>query len=147
MVLFETGGLGISDTHPLLEGLTIGEALLAVHRSYLSCLKPLLAKGLVRGLSHITGGGVAGNLSRILPEGCGAVMNPVPSVPGIFGLIAELGRIAEGEMRRTFNMGTGMLVVVESGDSARAIDMLEAAGETPFAAGVITAGTGQVEFE
>ncbi len=147
MILFESAGLTVESTHPLLEGRTVGEALLEIHRSYLHCMKPLLDRGIVRGLCHVTGGGIPGNLRRILPEGCGARMNAIGDIPGIFVLIAELGDIDPAEMRRTFNLGTGMLIVVAADDSADAMTLLEASGEEPFIAGEIVPGEGQVEFE
>jgi phosphoribosylformylglycinamidine cyclo-ligase len=147
MILFESAGLTLESTHQLLGGRTVGEVLLEVHRSYLHCMRPLLDKGIVRGLCHVTGGGIPGNLKRILPEGCAALLSAIPEPPGVFALIAELGDIAPDEMHRTFNMGTGMLIVVEENESTGAIALLEASGERPFSAGEIVPGEGQVRFE
>jgi phosphoribosylformylglycinamidine cyclo-ligase len=106
---------GLDWTAPLAElGGSPGEALMAVHRSYLEPIQRLWAAGVdVRGLAHITGGGFVDNLPRILPAGVGAVIRrgTWPETP-IFGLIQRLGQVADDEMFHVFNMGLGMLVVV-----------------------------------
>jgi len=93
----------------------LGDALLAVHRCYYNELKPAL--GWLKGIAHITGGGLPGNLPRILPEGLAACLHqgswPVPS---IFHLIQERGKVADDEMYRTFNMGLGMVLVCDPSD-------------------------------
>ncbi len=141
-VLFEDSGLGPDDTHQLLEGVTIADSLLAVHRSYLSLMQPLFERELIVGIAHITGGGILGNLSRILPEGCGAVIEETWEVPPIFRLIKELGSVQSTEMRRAFNMGAGLLVVAETHLQNEIISELEQAGEEPFVCGMITVGSG-----
>ncbi len=145
-VIFETAGLSPSDTHPLLGTGTIGDALLAVHRSYLRTIEPLLGEKLVKGMAHITGGGIPGNLPRILPADCGALIRPQWKVPAIFELIRELGKVDISEMRRAFNMGAGMLLIVDAGDSDKAMKLLGKAGEKPFIAGEILLGDG-ITFE
>ncbi len=137
-VLFESAGLQVSDHHALLGEDTVGEALLKVHRSYLNQMKPLLDQDLVTGMAHITGGGVPGNLIRILPEGCGAVITPGWDVPPVFKLIKELGDISEKEMRRAFNLGAGFLVVTPQPE--KVTELLLEAGEKPFPAGEIVSG-------
>jgi len=144
--VFETAGLSPSSTHPLLNGRTVGEALLAVHRSYLRNLKPLLKEKLVKGIAHITGGGIPGNLTRILPQGCGALIRSLWDVPEIFEVIRECGNIEISEMRKAFNMGAGMLLVADEGDSTRIFDVLRTDGEEPFIAGEIVSGDG-ITFE
>ncbi len=145
-VIFETAGLSPLDSHSLLGDRTVGDALLAVHRSYLSALEPLLIEKLVKGIAHITGGGIPGNLSRILPEGCGAVIRPLWKVPAIFELISESGQVETSEMRRAFNMGAGMLLIVDQGDVDRTMELLRMSGEEPFIAGEILRGEG-ITFE
>lgn len=111
------GTLDWTESLPALGG-SVGEALLAVHRSYLESVQRLGAVGVdVRGLAHITGGGIVDNLPRIFPPGLGAVirLGSWPEPP-IFGLIQRLGKIADDEMFRVFNMGLGMLVVVSPAD-------------------------------
>lgn len=97
-----------------LNGVSIGEALLAVHRCYLHEIESLRQAGIeLRGLAHITGGGVYDNLPRMLPDGTGAeITREMWDVPPIFDLIQTLGEISEREMFHAFNMGLGMLVVV-----------------------------------
>ena len=145
-VIFETAGLSPSDTHPLLGTGTVGEALLSVHRSYLKYLEPLLREKLVKGMAHITGGGIPGNLSRVLPEGCGAHIRQLWSVPGIFELIRELGHVDISEMRKAFNMGAGILLVVDEDDKDRVMELLRMSGVEPFIAGEIIRGDG-ITFE
>lgn len=95
-------------------GSTIGDALLAVHESYLTPIRQIRAAGVeIRGLAHITGGGVIDNLPRILPEGLGAMIHlGTWSIPPIFTLLQGLADIATHELYRVFNMGLGMLVVI-----------------------------------
>lgn len=93
---------------------TVADALLAVHRSYLAAVEPLLGHvGLLRGMVHVTGGGIPGNLPRVLPAGAGAriELGSWP-VPAIFDLIAEVGQVDRAEMHRVFNMGAGYLLIV-----------------------------------
>ena len=90
-------------------GSTVGEALLAVHRSYVKALRPVL--GQVHGIAHITGGGLAGNLVRILPPGCDAVVDAGSwTWPPLFTLLMEAGRVGLDEMREVFNLGAGLVV-------------------------------------
>ena len=92
---------------------SIGEALLEPHRSYLALVKPVLATGLIKGMAHITGGGITENLPRILPEGMAArVCTSSWSVPRVFTWLQESGRVPTSDMMRTFNMGIGLIVAV-----------------------------------
>jgi phosphoribosylformylglycinamidine cyclo-ligase len=143
-VLLEKAGLTVQDHHETLGEDTVGEALLKVHRSYLNQVKPLLEQGLVTGMAHITGGGIPGNLVRILPESCGARILPGWPVPPVFDLIKDLGGISMVEMRRAFNLGAGFLVVTPRPEEV--YSMLERAGERPFIAGVITQGD-SIEYQ
>jgi len=104
----------LSRTYPGLEG-TLGEALLTPHRCYYNELKPVL--GRLKGIAHITGGGIPGNLPRILPDGLAARLRRGSwPVQPIFRLIQERGKVAEDEMYRTFNMGLGMILACAAGD-------------------------------
>ena len=91
---------------------TIGEALLQVHRSYLNNVKPLIEKQLLTGISHITGGGIIGNTSRIMPKDCELDIdwNSWETLP-IFELIQKTGNISDEEMRKAFNLGIGMILI------------------------------------
>ncbi len=92
---------------------TLADALLRPHPQYLDALRPALAEGVVKGLAHITGGGIAGNLERILPHGLGAALERSAwREPPIFALIQRRGAIDAAEMFRVFNMGVGMIVAV-----------------------------------
>ena len=145
-VLFE--GLGHTvDTHLPELGTTVGQALLATHRGYLAALEPLLERGKIRGLAHITGGGFPGNIPRVLPEGLGArVRRGSWNVPPLFRLIQKGGAIEDDEMYRTFNMGVGMVAVVAPGDLHEVEHSLERRGETSFVIGSVMQGAG-VEWD
>jgi len=119
-------GLDWRAPHPALNGASIGEALLAVHRCYLPQISVLQTAGIaLHGLAHITGGGVPGNLPRILPAGLGAkIRRGTWAEPPIFGLIQSAGNVSDAEMFDVFNMGLGMLMVMPSADVARALDLL-----------------------
>jgi len=121
-------------------GETVGDALMAPHRSFLPALTPLLEAGLVRAAAHVTGGGIPGNLPRVLPTGLGAEIDPTAwERPAIFELIARTGEIDEVEMRQVFNLGVGMIVVVRANDVAAA-QALCPEPLTPI--GSVTAGRG-----
>ena len=112
-------------------GATLADALLATHRSYLPQVRPILNEAGVRGLAHITGGGITENLPRILPAGCAAgVDRRAWSVPPIFELLRVLGRVADHEMYRTFNMGIGLIVVCAPAAVERVVEALARSGET-----------------
>jgi phosphoribosylformylglycinamidine cyclo-ligase len=145
-VLFDTMGLGVDSAPPEL-GTTVGAALLAPHRSYLAALEPLLERRKIRALCHITGGGFAGNLPRVLPDGLGArVRKESWTVPPLFRLIAKGGAVAEDEMYRTFNMGIGMVVIVAPADHHEVEHSLERRGEASVVIGSVVKGAG-VHFE
>jgi phosphoribosylformylglycinamidine cyclo-ligase len=111
-------------------GVTIGDALLAPHRSYLAFVRPLLERRYPRGIAHITGGGITENLPRVLPEGCAAEIDRRSwSIPPIFRLLQQHGRVSDDEMFRTFNMGLGLIIVCAPRDAERAIDAISLAGE------------------
>jgi phosphoribosylamine--glycine ligase / phosphoribosylformylglycinamidine cyclo-ligase len=131
-------GLDWHEPRADLDGSTIGEALLAVHRPYLREIQTLWQAGItVRGLAHITGGGLIDNPPRIFPKGLGATLRRGSwPEPPIFSLIQRMGEIAEAEMFHVFNMGLGMLVIVPAEQAERAGRAL--AGEL-FAVGEMSA--------
>ena len=146
-IVFELQGLGVGDEVPGL-GQTVGDALLAVHRSYLPVVGPLLAEdGLVRGLAHVTGGGITDNLPRIFPQGLGAAIDRRAwSVPPIFRFLQDAGNVPAEEMYRAFNMGIGLIVACRAEDAGRVLRALEAAGETGAAViGEVVPGDRRVE--
>jgi phosphoribosylformylglycinamidine cyclo-ligase len=142
-IVFERAGIGIGDPFPGLEGETVAEAFLRVHRSYLPQLRPHLAAGTIRAMAHITGGGIPGNLPRSLPTGLGAEIRTASwEVPPIFRGLAEMGGVDEAEMYRAFNMGVGMLVVVAPEDAEAMLSALRGAGEDAWEAGEVVEGEG-----
>ncbi len=111
-------------------GATVADALLAPHRSYLKSIRPLLAAGLIKGMAHITGGGMTENLPRVLPRGCGASIDASSwAVPPIFELLQQHGRIATDEMFRAFNMGIGLAIICGHLEADQALSLLEQAGQ------------------
>ncbi len=111
-VVFDVLGLGVDDTVPET-GRTVAQELLAVHRSYLGAVAPLVDDGLVRAAAHITGGGIPDNLPRALPGHLGAEIDLRSwDEPPLFGVLRRAGRVPEDDMRRTFNLGVGMILVV-----------------------------------
>jgi phosphoribosylformylglycinamidine cyclo-ligase len=145
-VLLERLGLALEAPVPEL-GTTLAEALLAPHRSYLGALEPLLERGKLAALAHITGGGFSGNLPRVLPRGLGARLQLSSwTPPPLFRLIQAGGGVTPEEMYRTFNMGIGMVAVVSPSDLHEVEHSLERRGEAPLLIGTVVEGAG-VTFE
>ena len=146
-IVFDTLQLTV-DTEIEGLGVTVGDELLRCHRSYGSVVAPLLAARLVKGLAHITGGGLTENVPRVLPPGTAARVNREAwTVPPVFRFLQQNGQVLDDDMYRTFNMGIGMVVVLapESSSSARAA--LRAAGEVgAVEIGEIIEGDGQVVY-
>jgi phosphoribosylformylglycinamidine cyclo-ligase len=137
-IVFEGAGLDVDDEIPEL-GCTVADELLRVHRSYLAPVLEMMETITIKGLAHITGGGVVENLPRVLPPGCAAVIRrgTWPETP-VFAYLAAAGEVPDAEMFRVFNMGLGMLAVVSPQDAGRVGDTL--AGHTVRAVGEIVAG-------
>jgi phosphoribosylformylglycinamidine cyclo-ligase len=131
-----------------LEGRSTGEALLTPTRLYPRAVQAVLAAGVdVRAMSHITGGGIPGNLPRVLPEGIGLrIERAWPRAP-IFDLVKRAAGVDETEMRRTFNVGVGFVFVVPATELSRAEEALRAAGEAPFVLGSIVRVPADRPFE
>lgn len=111
--VFRDAGIGYERNLPELE-MTVGEALLAEHRCYLDEIRVLKKDYAVKGLAHITGGGLPGNVVRIIPKGLRAEVNWGSwSEPAIFGVIRSLGKVPEDDMRRTFNLGIGLVAALD----------------------------------
>jgi len=127
---------------------TLGDALLAPHRSYLPLVRPLLERECVKGLAHITGGGLTENVPRTLPEGCGVQIDlDAWSIPPIFTLLQQHGAIDRQEMFRAFNMGVGLVIVCGVRDEERVLDMLKKDGEPhAFRLGTVVAGERSVRY-
>ena len=110
---------------PELRGGTLGDALLAVHRSYLEEVRKLRAAARVRSIAHITGGGWEGNLPRALPDGLGAVIDRSSwTVPPVFRALGQIGDIAESEQWDTWNMGIGLVAMIDKEDERAALRAL-----------------------
>ncbi|MGC5051254.1 phosphoribosylformylglycinamidine cyclo-ligase [Micromonospora sp. DT48] len=126
---------------------TLGEELLTPTKIYAQdCLK-LIAEADVRAFAHVTGGGIPGNLVRILPEHVDAVVNRSTWKPQpIFDLIQSKGRIEDPEMEATFNMGVGMFAIVSAEDADRALATLTGRGVDAWQAGEVIEGTGEVQM-
>jgi phosphoribosylformylglycinamidine cyclo-ligase len=145
-LFFDRLGMSHDERIPELGG-TVGETLLAPHRSYFRIVEPLLDTGLLKGLAHITGGGMTDNLPRILPEGTGARIDPGswPVLP-VFEFIRSRGNVDELEMYRTFNMGIGMIMVVAPESLPELRKHLKSMAEPVYEIGEITAGDRSVQY-
>lgn len=141
-VLFEH--FDVHDTPDELGGESVADALLKVHRSYLDAIQALLADDpgsgpgqvLAHGFAHVTGGGIVGNTMRIVPDGLGLEIDwDAWERPAIFDLIGRLGNVPEEDLRRTFNLGAGLVAVVPPDAVDRARAVWEGMGETPFEIG------------
>jgi len=145
-VLLEQEGLPLTEPIPGL-GRTLGDELLAPHRCYWPAVQPLLARGWLKGVVHITGGGITDNTPRILPDGTQAEIRrgSWPVLP-IFELIAKLGNVPEDDMLRTFNMGLGLLLIVAERDLAKVSSALKKRREKFWAVGRIVRGRPSVRY-
>lgn len=143
-ILFNTCGYKVTTRHPEL-GTTVGDALLKIHPSFLKTVAPLLDRGLVRGMAHITGGGFLDNIPRILPRGCAVAVakGSWPILP-IFSLLQKLGRVPEDDMYRTFNMGIGFVLVVSPRDESEALKMLRKTKTKAYVIGRVVEGSKRV---
>jgi phosphoribosylformylglycinamidine cyclo-ligase len=132
-------------THLPELGMTAGDALLLPHLSYLKPLDGLLDKGLIKGLAHITGGGLTDNIPRILPEGTAAKIKQHSwPIPPLFELLRRLGNVSESEMYRTFNMGVGMVIVCSSNNAEAIKTHLRDRSETCYEIGDVSSGNREV---
>lgn len=117
---------------------SLGEELLRVHKSYLNLISHLKENLNVKGLSHITGGGIVGNTKRIIPEGLSLNINwSAWKVPALFKFIQSTGNISDEEMRKVFNIGIGLIAVVDKNDVESAIKLSNEAGEQPIIIGEV----------
>jgi phosphoribosylformylglycinamidine cyclo-ligase len=138
-VLFETGGLGVDDE--LFPGHTVGDELLRPSVIYAPAVLALLGDVDVRAVAHVTGGGLVGNLPRVLPEGVDAELTRSSwEVPRVFAEIQRLGGVADAEMDRVFNLGLGMVVVVPPSDVSRTLGVLRSHGHAAAEVGRVVAG-------
>ncbi|KLU60061.1 phosphoribosylformylglycinamidine cyclo-ligase [Peptococcaceae bacterium CEB3] len=124
-------------------GEPLGEVLLRPTRIYVKTVLPLLGSGKIRGMVHITGGGLTENIPRVLPQGLGVEIDRGAwPVPGVFGLLQKLGEVEEAEMYRTYNMGVGFILLVHPEDSEDVLSLLRRGGEAPVILGRVEPGEG-----
>jgi phosphoribosylformylglycinamidine cyclo-ligase len=151
-VLFEVGGLGVHQSHPRLRAaggkeVTVGEALLAVHRSYLPAIGPLLGRFPITAMAHITGGGLLDNVPRVLPPQCTAeIRKDALPLPPVMALIREIGNLADEESYRVLNMGFGYVVILRAEAEQGVLQDLRARGETVVRAGTVREGACEVRL-
>ena len=135
------------DDRSLIDGTPVAELLLEPTKIYVRPVLALINEVTVKGLAHITGGGISENLPRTLPDGLHARVDTNSwQQAAVFDWLADTGRIAIDEMRRTFNCGVGMTVVLGQDDADRAVKVLTQAGETAWLMGEVVAGEGEVDF-
>ena len=148
--LVEREGLAWDAAAPFSPNQTLAEALLTPTRIY---VKPVLAAiratggggpdGAIKGLSHITGGGLSENIPRVMPAGLAAHIDIAAiKVPPVFGWLARAGNLDDTEMLRTFNCGIGMIVIADASRAAAVVAALREAGETPMMLGTVEPGRG-----
>jgi len=137
-VLFADAGFKLEDKPEELQGKTIGEALLAVHKSYLQQCAPLVERDLLTGMAHITGGGLPDNVPRVLPKDVSVTINTaaIPKMP-ICELIVARGKVARDEAYRVLNMGVGMVLFVRPEHADEVMAECQKNGEQPFALGEV----------
>jgi phosphoribosylformylglycinamidine cyclo-ligase len=146
--IVEAGNAGLGDPAPFAAGKSLGEALLEPTRIYVKPVLALHRAGLLKAAAHITGGGLPGNLPRVLPDGTVAVVDATAwPVPPVFGWLARTGGVEPEEMLRVFNCGIGMALVVEPEKAEAAIALLKEHGETAYRIGRIEAGEGEAAGE
>lgn len=146
-LFFDTKKMEVAAYIPEL-GLPLGEELLKPTRIYVKAWKALQDAVKVKGMAHITGGGIIGNLPRILPEGVSAVINEASwPLPPIFGLIRDWGKVPAEDMRKTFNMGIGYIIVVPGEKAEDAVCILKETGFASHIIGKIVTGSKEVRYE
>ena len=145
-LIFQTAGLLPDD---IITGtdLTVADALLAVHRSYVPTVLPLVKNRGLHAMAHITGGGFPGNVNRSLPGHLDAVID-IDSweVPPLFRFLVDVGNLSESELYRTFNMGIGMVLIVDGREAENITESLCGSGETVYKIGRIATGSGEVRL-
>ncbi|HEY2804993.1 MAG TPA: phosphoribosylformylglycinamidine cyclo-ligase [Gemmatimonadales bacterium] len=144
-VVFGDMGLAVDDPFPRT-GRSVADELLVVHQSYFEAIWPV--RTVVHALAHITGGGIPGNLNRVLPPDVDAVVDlRMQPMPVACEVVMDAGRIGIDEMRRVFNMGVGMVAVVARDEAGAIVSAASRAGIETFAMGEIVKGSGAVRFK
>jgi phosphoribosylformylglycinamidine cyclo-ligase len=129
-------------------GETVWQALLRPHRSYLNLVRPLLGDGTIKGMAHITGGGITDNLPRILPSGTAArIDRSTWQTPPLFQWLGDAGEVPDDDLYRAFNMGIGLILAVGAADADGVLAKLREAGERgAVVIGAVTGGDGVIEY-
>ena len=139
-ILFDRCNYSV-DTYVRELSATVGEALLACHKSYVNSILSLRKVCDIKGLAHITGGGLSANVARILPDGCTAyIRNGTWEILPIFSFLQAKGGVEAAEMYRVFNMGIGMVVAVAPDAVDAALESLKASGESTYRIGEVIPG-------
>jgi len=145
-IVFDVLGLDVGATFPGTNR-SVADELLEPTRIYATSVKATLEAVSVSAMAHVTGGGLTGNVPRVLPEGCRAVIRRGSwTVPAVFDVLREAARVEDAEMFRTFNMGIGYVVIVDRDAADLATAALAGAGETVYALGEVVAGPRGVEL-
>lgn len=140
-----TTGPGLDAEAPFAPGYSLGQALMMPTILYVRPVLALARAGLLRAAAHITGGGLPGNLPRVLPEGCAAELDAPWAMPAVFPWLARTGNVAATEMLRVFNCGIGMVLVLRAADAGAATALLAEQGIVPLRLGRIVAAEGPAE--
>lgn len=145
-VCFELEKLGVNDPLPGTTT-TVAQALLAIHRSYLAQVMPLVKAHQLVAMAHITGGGLTDNLPRVLPETLDAEIDTGSwQIPPLFTFLMEKGGLSLEDARQALNLGVGMVLVVKADRTAAVLDQLHAAEEPAWVLGRLVPGSGQVSY-
>jgi phosphoribosylformylglycinamidine cyclo-ligase len=143
-IVAERMQLQVGDTFPGESG-TVADVLLRIHRSYLPLLRPILGK--LHGMAHITGGGLPGNVNRVLPDTLDAVIDGTSwPIPNLFAQLERAGQVSRDEMYRTFNMGVGMVVITDESGAAAVEASASSANIDAWRLGRTVRGTGRVRI-
>ena len=145
-VLFEVEGRGVNSVLPAT-GKTVGESLLAVHRSYLQQLMPFVKAKRIRAMAHITGGGLTDNIPRVLPKHLDAEIDTGSwEIPGLFRHLIEAAKMPLADARRSFNLGVGMVLMVNDAEAMEILTELRNGGEQAWVIGKLVQGSGKVVY-
>lgn len=146
-IFFDIGKYNVNDFVPQLNS-TVGNALLKPHKSYLKPVKALMEKIELKGIAHITGGGLLENIPRILPKGIGVkLFEKNWKIPPLFKLMQQIGNVPRDDMFRTFNMGIGMILIISPKDKEIALQELKKSKEKPRVIGHTAKGQRKVEIQ
>jgi len=147
-IVFEQAALSIADKAPWDRKRKVGESLLEPHLSYLKAIRPILGERALHGMAHITGGGITDNLPRILPKGTHALVRVGSwEIPELFHFLQEKGEVEVEEMFRVFNMGIGMVAVVDPAGLAEVLKILRQGKERGSILGTVHKGGGGVVYD